>query len=750
MEFADGGDLTTKIERHSKSNTQLPDDVIWAYFIQTLDALSHLHKMKILHRDLKSANLFLTKEGCIKVGDLNVSKLAKAGLVKTQIGTPYYMSPEIWSNKPYDARSDVWSAGCILYELCALRPPFRGRDLSELSKRILAGMYQPVSSVYSKDLQSVIAQCLQVTPSKRPTADELLSSPVLLKHRDRLKGVMADMLRAAASQYGNPDDDMDGPQDLLGTIAVPMAGQMRNLKDRLPAPQYNNSGGNTDRSGNSSGSRPPSVAARQPAAAAPAPSALGAGAGAAKVLSAALQPSSVQQPQFQYQQQQGGIGVMVVGASSSNGRSKGSSGNSGQAGSPSVPWALMPDPAAAVKQGAAPGSQPPRRQAAEPVPGHYDAAREQAAVLAAGRAQRGIVTGKEARGIIYRADEPVQPPSARDAAAVGGIAMRGKGVAAAAVNISGYQQQQPGISAAPLALGGPAAVRMEARRRVELDAAARAQAMDAAAKGWSPLPSADQLYGGQQQQVPPSRAGFPVSQAPQPLQRQPSYNSNASSSSQHQQQRQPTPDGVRQAMRVIDRLSPRDAGAGSAGNGGHAIGSFYARQQQQQQSYYSGGSNNDGQSSVAASSDRRPAPVRGALPPRSLPAAARQQQQQLPAGGLAPVFPKSSAAPLSSNYVVNPSSRAVQPVGGGINKLLLAGGVGNGNLLGGIAGVGRRPLNSNAAGNNVNIAVPSSMASGGNGYGYGGIVAGPAVVKGAVGMAGGRGAAVANGPAWWG
>lgn len=109
---------------------------IWSYIIQLCDGLAHLHRSKILHRDLKPANCFLVADGTLKIGDLNVSKLAKQGMVRTQIGTPYYMSPEIYHNRPYDDKSDMWAVGCILYELAALKPPFRGKDIEELSKRV--------------------------------------------------------------------------------------------------------------------------------------------------------------------------------------------------------------------------------------------------------------------------------------------------------------------------------------------------------------------------------------------------------------------------------------------------------------------------------------------------------------------------------------------------------------------------------------------------------------------------------------
>ena len=89
-----------------------------------LVGLRALHSLKIMHRDLKSANVFLFKDGRAKLGDLNVSKIAKAGLGYTQTGTPYYASPEVWMDKPYSNKSDVWSLGCVLYEAICLKPPF--------------------------------------------------------------------------------------------------------------------------------------------------------------------------------------------------------------------------------------------------------------------------------------------------------------------------------------------------------------------------------------------------------------------------------------------------------------------------------------------------------------------------------------------------------------------------------------------------------------------------------------------------
>jgi NIMA (never in mitosis gene a)-related kinase len=133
MEHADNGDLLQLIEKSKKNRTKLNEKQIWHFFVQIVRGLKTLHDLKICHRDIKCANLFLTKDGMIKLGDLNVSKVAKKGLMHTQTGTPYYASPEVWMDKPYDNRSDIWSLGCVLYEMITLMPPFRATSMAGLS-----------------------------------------------------------------------------------------------------------------------------------------------------------------------------------------------------------------------------------------------------------------------------------------------------------------------------------------------------------------------------------------------------------------------------------------------------------------------------------------------------------------------------------------------------------------------------------------------------------------------------------------
>ena len=149
MEFADNKDLYQKIIEYKKKKIYFEENEVWRIFIQLVKGLKALHDLQILHRDLKSANVFLFKDGHAKLGDLNVSKVAKRGLGYTQTGTPYYASPEVWKDKPYDNKSDVWSLGCVLYEMITLRPPFRAQNMEGLYNKVCKGQFSRIPDKFS-------------------------------------------------------------------------------------------------------------------------------------------------------------------------------------------------------------------------------------------------------------------------------------------------------------------------------------------------------------------------------------------------------------------------------------------------------------------------------------------------------------------------------------------------------------------------------------------------------------------------
>jgi serine/threonine protein kinase len=180
MDFADGGDLCSLIK--SRSGQRFPEQQVLSWFIQICLALKHVHDRKILHRDLKSQNVFLTKEGNIKLGDFGIAKVLSQTMenAKTVVGTPYYLSPELIDNKPYNFKSDIWALGILLYELCALEPPFNAGSIHGLALKIVRGVYSPLPTEYSRDIKSLVSMLLAVDPRQRPTINEVLKMPIIM------------------------------------------------------------------------------------------------------------------------------------------------------------------------------------------------------------------------------------------------------------------------------------------------------------------------------------------------------------------------------------------------------------------------------------------------------------------------------------------------------------------------------------------------------------------------------------------
>ena len=179
MEFADGGDLYQEVQ--SRKGSYMDEEHLWNVLVQITRGLGALHELNVLHRDLKSANVFLFKDGRVKLGDLNVSKVAKLGLLYSQAGTPYYASPEVWEERRIDIKSDIWSLGCVVYEAAALKPPFYAPSMESLYTKVMSGRYQPLPAVYSDELHRAVAAMLHLDPIRRPTCADLLSLPAVYR-----------------------------------------------------------------------------------------------------------------------------------------------------------------------------------------------------------------------------------------------------------------------------------------------------------------------------------------------------------------------------------------------------------------------------------------------------------------------------------------------------------------------------------------------------------------------------------------
>ena len=193
MEYCESGDLNDFIENQKKTKHLLQENIIWKFFIKITLGLADIHKSKILHRDLKSLNIFLKEGNDIRVGDLGVAKvLNQTFFAKTFIGTPYYLSPEICEDKPYNDKSDVWALGCILYELCTYRHPFTAKSQGGLILKILNDNPEPINDYYSKDLKHVLNKIFDKDFKNRPSCLDILKMKNVIDKAKNL-GIFEDI-----------------------------------------------------------------------------------------------------------------------------------------------------------------------------------------------------------------------------------------------------------------------------------------------------------------------------------------------------------------------------------------------------------------------------------------------------------------------------------------------------------------------------------------------------------------------------
>jgi NIMA (never in mitosis gene a)-related kinase 1/4/5 len=146
---------------------------------------------------------------------MNVSKISHRDLATTQTGTPYYASPEVWNNRPYGTKSDIWSLGCVFYEMMAKHPPFRAQNMEQLYNRISGGTFPRIPHNYSEDLQTIVKWMLHQNPKKRPTCSDLLRHPTIIAHTSLFRE--PDVL-----QPKNGSQTARSRSSLLRTIRLPL------------------------------------------------------------------------------------------------------------------------------------------------------------------------------------------------------------------------------------------------------------------------------------------------------------------------------------------------------------------------------------------------------------------------------------------------------------------------------------------------------------------------------------------------
>ena len=188
MEYCEGGDLASRIA--SNRDRPFAEEQILQWLAQLALALHHVHERGVLHRDLKTQNVFLTAAGQIKLGDFGIAKqiapqsapTLSGALTATCVGTPYYMSPELFRGEAYGGKSDAWALGCVLFELVARRRAFQSPNLNSLSVKVMRGEHGPLPPCYSSSLHDLVRSLLAVQPSNRPSVSSLLSHQMLRRH----------------------------------------------------------------------------------------------------------------------------------------------------------------------------------------------------------------------------------------------------------------------------------------------------------------------------------------------------------------------------------------------------------------------------------------------------------------------------------------------------------------------------------------------------------------------------------------
>ncbi|KAH0788611.1 CAMK family protein kinase [Histomonas meleagridis] len=197
QEYADGKDL----QKYLKTHHELSEKQVLQIFTQLILGLDYIHSQNILHRDIKTANVFLFRKGLVKLGDFGIArKVGEDNLASSMIGTPFFLCPELLKGQKYGFPADIWAAGCVLYELLTGRHAFTGQSREELFSNIMSGKKPPIPDNYSRGLTDLLIQMLDQDPSKRPTCKDIIQTDVI---GQGLNALQAKLTRYFSGNHGN-------------------------------------------------------------------------------------------------------------------------------------------------------------------------------------------------------------------------------------------------------------------------------------------------------------------------------------------------------------------------------------------------------------------------------------------------------------------------------------------------------------------------------------------------------------------
>ncbi|XP_027138885.1 calcium/calmodulin-dependent protein kinase type 1D-like [Larimichthys crocea] len=203
-EYSQGGTLAEKISEKS-----LLESEILSWIVEICMALRTIHEKGFLHKDLKPENIFFTEFGTLRLDGFQEIQGNKGNVNTEESGGINYLAPEVFTQATYDTKSDIWSVGCILYELCTQQLAFSAETTVNLLPKIISGPAPRLPDNYSSELHELLDDMLNKDPHSRPTAWEILGRPIALKSLFKKSKMAADHLQTQLEKLRSVADSLE-------------------------------------------------------------------------------------------------------------------------------------------------------------------------------------------------------------------------------------------------------------------------------------------------------------------------------------------------------------------------------------------------------------------------------------------------------------------------------------------------------------------------------------------------------------